>query len=178
MKRKNYGTTFHLISKIEPAELRRLTMNEVGEKSKEKLYNYLRDLAESYPDFDDWFYDTVIPAINLKNNTREIIIAITEVEKEKKYLISGIAILKKTKDEKKICTFRIHEDFRNCGIGSDLFEQCFSYLETRKPIITISQNRIEMFKSHLERYEFEETQQLNDYYKNGSIEFVFNGYLE
>ncbi len=115
---------FFRVSKIEPEQLRHFMITEVGEKSKDKLYNYLKDLARSYPDFDRWFYDTVIPELEDKTERREIIIVLSELEEIKNTVLTGIAILKKTKEEKKICTFRIHEDYRNQGIGTKLFEEC------------------------------------------------------
>ncbi|OFI05011.1 hypothetical protein CLOACE_19800 [Clostridium acetireducens DSM 10703] len=177
MKIKIKKNFYYRVSQIEPEVMRHFMINEVGEKAKEKLYNYLRDLAESYPQFDEWFYNTVIPEIELKNGEREIIIVLSELEGCNKAVLSGIAILKKKQLEKKICTFRIHEDYRNQGIGTELFEKCFEYLGTKKPMISISQDRKEMFEKHIKCYEFEETQILKDYYKKGSIEYVYNGWL-
>ncbi|MEK4430184.1 GNAT family N-acetyltransferase [Paenibacillus sp. FSL M7-0802] len=169
--------TFYKVSEIEPEVLRHFMINEVGERAKDKLYNYLRDLTESYPDFENWFYNVVIPEVELKDGKREIIIVLSEIEGHPQALLSGLAILKKTKREKKICTIRIHEDFRNQGIGSELFEKCFEFLKTRKPIITISHFRKEMFDNHISNYNFIETQVLKDYYKQDSIEYVYNGFL-
>ncbi|BFT76144.1 GNAT family N-acetyltransferase [Paenibacillus sp. P36] len=166
------------VSEIEPELLRSYIINEVGEKAKDKLYNYLRDLTESYPQFEGWFFNVVIPDIELKNGKREIIIALSEVEDFPGSVLTGIAILKNTDEEKKICTFRIHENFRSQGIGTELFEECFKYLGTKKPIITISSDRKEMFEHHIKFYNFAETQVLEDYYKKNSIEYVYNGHLE
>lgn len=177
MKTKVEKNFYYRVSQIEPEVLRHFMINEVGEKAKEKLYNYLRDLAESYPQFDDWFYNVVIPEVELKNGEREIIIVLSELKGSSKAMLTGIAILKKKELEKKICTFRVHENYRNQGIGTELFEKCFEYLDTRKPIITISDNRKEIFKKHIINYKFEETQILKDYYKKGSIEYVYNGFL-
>lgn len=178
MEMKIRNTTYHLVSKIEPEELRLFMLNEIGEKSKDKLYNCLKELAQSYPNFEKWFYDIVIPEIEMKNGTREIIIALSEIEdKNPTTILTGIAILKKTEKERKICTFRILDDYRNQGVGTELFEKCFEYLETRSPIITISENRKHMFDYHLDVYNFEETQQLEDYYIKGSTEYVYNGFL-
>lgn len=174
---KIINTNFIKLSETEPEAVRRLMINEVGEKAKEKLYNNLKDLAESYPNFGEWFYNTVMPEMELKNGEREIIIAVSEVENRKKYLLTGIAILKKTVDEKKICTFRVHKDFRNQGIGTGLFEECFKYLDTKKPKITISENTIDMFKKHIEYYQFDRCEILDGYYKKGIKEYVYNGKL-
>ncbi|MGG3510224.1 GNAT family N-acetyltransferase [Paenibacillus lautus] len=169
---------FLKISEIEPSELRKFIISEIGEKSKDKLYNYLKDLSESYPQFEEWFYNVVIPEVEEKNGEREILVVLSVIEGNPQAILSGIAILKKTKDEKKICTFRVHEDFKNKGIGTELFERCFEYLGTKKPIISISEDRIEMFKYHIEKYKFEKTQEICGIYKPDSIEYVFNGYLK
>lgn len=72
--------TFYKVSEIEPEVLRHFMINEVGERAKDKLYNYLRDLTESYPDFENWFYNVVIPEVELKDGKREIIIVLSEIE--------------------------------------------------------------------------------------------------
>lgn len=177
---KLINTEFLKVSKVQPDTLKAYLIQEVGLKSQDILYNYLKDLNDSYPDFKEWFYDKVLKGILVENNKREIIIALSKLENEnveKKYIITGIAILKKTNDEKKICTFRIHEDYRNLGIGKSLFEECFEYLETNKPIITISGDRKEMFEPLIKQFEFTLEQELKDYYKKGSVEYVYNGTL-
>lgn len=175
---KKFNTTFVRLSETKPDSIRKLMLNAVGEKSKEKLYNNLKDLTDSYPNFEKWFYNTVIPEMELKNGKREVIIAISEFTESKECLITGIAILKKSLSEKKICTFRVHKDFRGNGIGSELFEECFRYLGTRKPMISISENTIDMFKKHIETYKFHEEEVLDGYYKEGIKEHVYNGKLK
>lgn len=177
---KIISTDFLRVSKIQPETLKSFLIQEVGLKSQDIVYNYLKDLNDSYPDFRNWFYSKVLNDILEKNNQREIIIALSELDSiniEEKYIITGIAILKKTCDEKKICTFRIHEDYRKLGIGKSLFEECFEYLETNKPIITISGDRREMFEPLISQFEFTLEQELKDYYKTGSVEYVYNGTL-
>lgn len=178
MSMKIKKNSYYRVSEIEPEILRRFMINEVGVKAKDKLYNYLRDLAESYPRFDDWFYNVVIPEVEMKNGEREIIIAMSELEGSNEVILTGIAILKKKQSEKKICTFRVHEKYRNQGIGTELFEECFKYLGTRKPIITIAHDRKELFEKHISNFNFKENQSLKDYYTQGSIEYVYNGFLE
>lgn len=174
------STNYLKLSEIQPDTLKSFLMQEVALKSQDILYNYLQDLNDSYPDFKNWYYEKVVRDILDKNNRREIIVALSELdttELEEKHVITGIAILKKDIDEKKICTFRIHEDYRKLGIGKNLFEECFKYLETNKPVITISSNRKEMFDPLIKYFKFELNQELKDYYKNGSIEYVYNGVL-
>ncbi|TYA14695.1 GNAT family N-acetyltransferase [Paenibacillus faecis] len=173
----NYTNIFHGLSTIQPEILRKFLFDEIGERSKDKLYNHLKELEHCYPKFDHWFYNVVIPEVELRDGKREIIIALTQMLDTKKTYLTGIAILKKTKDEKKICTFRIHENYRNMGIGTALFEQCFLYLETRKPLITVSSDRLEMFRNHIDHFDFRIYQSLDNFYKQGSTEYVYNGYL-
>lgn len=173
-------TKFIKTSEITPDELQKYIIQEVGEKSESNIYNYLKDLNYSYPNFKNWFYNRVVVDLENKNRQREIILAFTEIEVtegESKHVISGLAILKKTHDERKICTFRIHEEFRSKGIGKSLFEECFEYLETNLPIITISEDRREMFNPLIEQFNFQLTEVLPDYYREGTTEYVYNGKL-
>lgn len=157
-------------SEIKPEELKIYISSIVGSISQKSIYNDLSDLSDSYPDFKSWYENKVIKEISEGNKQREIIIALENNEE-----IVGISILKKTKEEKKICTFRIHEDYRNQGVGKSLFEESFKYLETRKPIITISENRKKMFEPLIKYYNFELVQKLPNYYKEDVVEFVYNG---
>jgi hypothetical protein len=174
---KNMENTFVLISSTEPEVMREYIITEIGERSKDKLYNFLKDLEKSYPDFDNWFYKTVAPEVKKRTGEREIIIVLSHFGKCVKQILTGIAILKKTPYEKKICAFRVHENYRFQGIGSELFEKCFEFLETRTPVITISSDRMSMFKHHIDKYNFVEKEILKDYYVKGSTEYVYNGIL-
>lgn len=171
------NTTYLKVSDLNPKEFRDFFTNELRIYSKSKIYNQISDLSEVYPNFDEWFFNVVIPDLKLRNGVREIIFSLTNLHGNSTPVLSGIAILKKTDNEKKICTIRVHEHFRNLGIGSELFEKCFDFLETRKPVISISENSMEMFKKHIEDFDFELTHELNGYYVAGVTEYVFNGDL-
>ena len=75
------------------------------------------------------------------------------------------------------CSIRVNERYRNSGIGTELFKACFKFLETDKPVITISEKNIPIFKKHIDKYKFEQKQILDDYYIKGSKEYVYNGTL-
>ncbi len=175
--KNEYNSCYIKLSETQPEHIRKLMISLVGEKSKEKLYNNLKDLEEIYPDFENWFYSKVIPELELKNGQREIIVVISEDKNTKKSVLSGIAILKKTIDQKKICTFRVHKDYRNQGIGTLLFKACFEYLETEMPVISISEKILDEFESHIKKFHFELTTIHDSYYKNGIKEYVYNGSL-
>ena len=185
MEMKIIKNEFILVSEIKPEEMRNYAIFDIGEKLIDKAYNFLRDLEKSYPNFSNWYHGKVVPELRNKSYEREIIIVSSEIENKveditpkKKYELTGIAILKKTRTEKKICAFRIHEDYRAQGIGKELFEQCFKFLDTREPVITISSDRIDIFRSFIEKYNFTEKERLKDYYIEGSTEYVYNGYLK
>lgn len=169
-------STPYRLSQISPEDIREYLIYEIGEKAQHKIYNKLVDLKESYPRFDEWFHNTVYPELTEYPEQREIIIVISALGKKK--ILTGIAILKKTATERKICTIRIHENFRGQGIGTMLFEECFKFLETRLPIITISENREADFAKHIQKFGFIKTQSLKDLYKPGCVEFIYNGELE
>lgn len=169
-------STPYRLSQISPEEIREYLIYEVGEKSQHKIYNKLVDLKDSYPEFDSWFHNTVYPELTASPEQREIIIVITTLEKKK--VLTGIAILKKTSTERKICTIRIHEHFRGRGIGTMLFEECFSFLGTRLPVITISENREADFVKHINKFGFIKTQSLKGLYKPECIEFIYNGAID
>lgn len=178
MKDKVKITEFIKVSELEPEDLRKRMCIQVGQKATDLLYNYLKlDLTLNYPDFENWYYNIVIPSLENDKREREVIIALSKVEGLKEPEITGIAILKKTENEKKICTFRVHEGYRSLGIGTQLFEECFKYLGTRKPIITISEDREPMFRKHIETYKFKCVESIPNLYRVGVKEYIYNGKL-
>lgn len=111
-----------------------------------------------------------LEAAELKSN-REIIICENELK------IAGIAILKKDKEEKKICTLRVAKEFQHQGIGHQLVEMCMKELYTDRPMITLHQNKLNQFEKLLDYYNFELEQTQKHYYSIFSTELVFNGFL-
>ena len=125
-------------------------------------YNHLQ-----YPDYYKWFYTKSIPRIFTK--TGDIIFYLNGFD------IIGLTILKKTEEEKKICTFLINEEYRKKGYSKQLMEDSFTYLETDKPIITIPKIRLEEFSKIITAYDFKETSKTNDYF---SEEVIFNDFTK
>lgn len=177
MRYKVLETEYVKINDITPNCIRKYMISQVREKAFNTLYNHLRSLSNNYPNFKQWFDCTVRPEVDLKDGRREIIIAFSKIDGNDKSIITGIAILKKDAIEKKICAFRINEKYRGLGIGTGLFEACFDYLGTSNPIITISGDKVEMFEKYIEMYNFKLEEVLENYYINGSNEYVYNGKL-
>lgn len=131
-----------------------------------RAYNVTDCICKDYPNHFNWYWEKTVPAV-LKG-TREIIIA--TIDKK----IVGVVILKK-EEECKICTLLILENCRGRGIATTLLNESFKYLGTTKPLITIGSNKIEMFYKIIKKYEWEQTQVLENYYNDDSKEIVFNG---
>ena len=83
-------------------------------------------------------------------------------------------ILKKHKEEKKICTLYIEKNFRNKKIGSQMIKKSFEYLGTNKPCITIPEEEYLNFKPLLDKYNFIETKKIKNYYRKNKIEYFYN----
>lgn len=114
-----------------------------------------------------------------KRNGRVMLIAISDVKIDGITVkqLTGIAILKNTNREKKICTFRVFPKYREQGIGSMLLNICFKYLGTTKPLISISSLSRDAFTHIIEKYKWELYETLPDFYQKGVTEYVFNGFL-
>lgn len=132
------------------------------------IYYYLSDAKRFYPDFDVWYFTNVIPSIARKE--KQILMM-----KDEKNL-KGIAIVKNTLKEKKICTLRVMEGYQNRGIGLKLFEKSFETLHTRFPLLSVSEEKYLDFKKIFDYYGFKLTSVIEGYYRTGKKELFFNEY--
>jgi len=128
------------------------------------IYPSLKDAKKYYPHFETWYKDKVVP--DLLNLDRELILE----ERDKR--IVGISIIKES--EKKLCTLRIIDEFQNRGIGLKLFEKTFKKLDTTKPFLTVSEEKLVEFAKIFKYYGFILTSVHNDLYRNGKKEYFFN----
>lgn len=133
-----------------------------------KAYNITDNICKDYPKHFEWYWKKTVPAV--LEGTREIIVA--TIDKK----IVGIVFLKKEADECKICTLLVLEEYRGKGIATMLLKEAFEYLGTTKPLITIGSHKIEQFSAIIKKYNWKQTQVLNEgYYNDTSKELVFNG---
>jgi hypothetical protein len=109
-------------------------------------FRFIEDLKVFYPDFKYWFYEKVVPGID--HGSRKIL------DVRRNGVIIGIAILKKDRNETKLCTLKVHQDYQNLGIGIKLFHQSFDWLETSKPLLTVNEERHPQFK-RIFKYKFD-----------------------
>ncbi|EOS23433.1 hypothetical protein C806_02938 [Lachnospiraceae bacterium 3-1] len=134
------------------------------------IYDFLKRLNIEYPGFSKW-YKRLFVGKNELQNGREIIIC------EKDYRIAGVAILKSTEGEKKICTLRVAAPFQRQGIGKELMEMSFEWLQEDKPLITMHKSKQHEFAALLEYYGFVLEQTQWNYYNIFSTELSYNGIL-
>lgn len=134
----------------------------------DKLYSVTKKLEKDYPMHKEWFYNKFVKELDGKK--REIIYY------EMDSLIYGVAFLKKTDEEKKICTIYVDEKYRKQGVGNLLIKASMDFLETTKPLISMPDYKEKCFKKIIERYNWEKTQEIDCLYSNNK-EIVFNGFL-
>lgn len=140
------------------------------EKLKKLLDNVLMlslQVKDDYPDYKNWFMTKQLPGIY--DNTRNIIIAHIDEN------IVGFASLKKTKEEKKICTFYVEKSFRKNRIGSLLVTKAIEYLEEEKPLITIPMDKLNEFIKISNKYGWKITDIQENLYRTTVPEVIVNG---
>ncbi len=133
------------------------------------ILSVLNPLELEYPRFNNWFMRTVLPG--LWTGGREIVLILNDDAPV------GILILKRKRRERKICTLRVMESYQRMGYGTYLGEKASSLLGTATPMITVSSTRIREFLPLLRKGEYHLTEIADNYYRNASREFVFNGFL-
>ncbi len=106
-------------------------------------------ISQEYPNYVEKYYTKYIPGIF--DGTREIIICMDDSN------VVGIATLKKTKEERKICTLFVADPYRLQGIGRKLLGKAFKWLETTSPVISMASRKTYMFKAIIDYYEWQIT---------------------
>lgn len=132
--------------KIEP---KFLISSNLNENVIDKIYELTKDIENTYPDYKEWFYNKHTKEENRKTiyikNNNEII---------------GVVNLKK--EENKLCTIYIKEEYRNQGISNILLEETFKYLGTTKPYLTCDKNNLKYLNKIIKKYNWKKTGIIND----------------
>ena len=126
-------------------------------------------VKSDYPDYKQWYQTTQIPGIY--DGSRNIIIA------HIKNKIVGFVSLKKTPEEKKICTFYVEKNFRRHAIGSILATKAVEYLEEEKPLITIPMDKLHEFTKIAKKYNWEVSEIKENLYRTTTPEVIVNGII-
>lgn len=129
----------------------------------------LLSLRQNYPNFEQWLDEKVMTQLG---DTRKIIVALSE------QVIVGVMVLKNTVSERKICTLWVQEEYRKNGIGTELIKYAIKELETKYPLITVSENSHMNFLPLMEKFHFRLKRRYRGYYQPEIIEYAYNGLLE
>jgi len=127
-------------------------------------------VKDDYLDYRTWYQTIQIPGIY--NGTRNIIIA------HIKERIVGFISLKKTSEEKKICTFYVEKNFRRNKIGMLLAAKAVEYLEEDKPLITIPLDKLNEFAHIAAKYYWQISDIKENLYRLNNPEVIVNGELK
>jgi len=161
------------MAKIEIDDIQELISKGYSPEKLQKILNDVLILSlqvkDDYPDYKNWFITKQIPGIY--DNTRNIIIAHIDGR------IVGFASLKKTQEEKKICTFYVEKSFRRNKIGTLLMEKIVNYLEEEKPLITIPMDKLNEFIKISNKYNWEITDIKENLYRTTTPEVIVNGLI-
>lgn len=133
-----------------------------------RIRNILADLELCYPNFSLWI-EKVFCELK-SSDKRRIILAIDGDF----FHILGVAIIKNTSQEKKICTLRVLREYQGQGIGTVLLESAIKALQDPRPLITVSELQIDIFKPFLEKYGFLLKDKVKSLYRVGKYEYFFN----
>lgn len=150
-----------LSQQTEPMLVQSLDYNRIYEK-----VEHLK--AVDYPEFHHWFWHKVVPGY--ENNTRGIFVRADGNR------ITGIAIAKRGL-ERKLCTLWVDEAFRDRGLAGSLADEAFNWLQTRKPLFSVSKKKLNEFRGLLRSWDFGSGVQYEGYYHQSATEIVFNGSL-
>lgn len=134
-----------------------------------QIYFVTDHLRKDYPNHQEWFFNKHLPEVG-KN--REVFFVRIYNN------VYGVAFVKNTKEEKKICTFYIMEHARNIGIGRALMKTAMQYLQTTKPMITMPGHKVRYFLHFMHMYDWKICQIIDGAYIKDQDEIVFNGVLK
>lgn len=138
-----------------------------------KIYMITDHISDDYPKRKEWFFTKQLPA-TINSDERNILFV--RNPKDDNEIIS-MACLKRTAEEKKICTLYVSDKYRGLGIGTAIVEESMRWLGTTKPFITLADYKLEMFRPIIKKYGWELTEVVSGLYNDRTQELCFNGTL-
>ena len=138
-----------------------------------KIYKITSLICNDYPQYKEWYFKKQLPE-TITSNKRNILFVKTPKNDNE---IISMACLKKDKEEQKICTLYVCNQYRNLKIGSSLVEESMKWLGTTKPLITLADYKLELFIPFIKKYNWELTESLPQVYNKNFQELCFNGTL-
>lgn len=131
-----------------------------------QISHFLSDISALYPNFNYWLqYKFYQPS---HESQRKIIIAHNGTA------LLGIALLKKSHDENKICTLYTSPFHQGQGIGSQLVDLSLQYFDSPDVLITVAQEKLIELAPILKSKGFICTSSIQGFYRPESTEYFFN----
>jgi len=131
-------------------------------------YAVVRDLTDSYPGFESWFFGTAMP--DLATGRGRMLLA------EQDGQVVGLALGKRDDTETKLRCLRVVPRLRGRGIGAGLVDRMLEGLGCDRPLVTVPQDMLhEHAATFVNRYGFALTRVERGLYREGRLEYVFNG---
>lgn len=135
-----------------------------------KLFqNILSDLEIEYPFFLKWLHKVFC---ELQITEERIILVYCNDSNI--FEIMGLAILKNTIEERKICTLRVLPKYRRQGIGTCLLRKSTEVLNDPYPLITVSGMHMDSFGPFLRKNDFVLKDKIKSLYIRGCYEYFYN----
>jgi hypothetical protein len=141
---------------------------EWGQLQPSDVWQHLSHLEDRYPNFRSWYYDKVIPGAF---EGKRCLLACLAGEN-----LLGIAIAKRGEEEK-LCTLWVCQEARAVGVANIIAQRAFDWIGTSRPLFTVPEEQIPFFRGLLRRWNFDQTQKIAGYYRQGKVEHIFNGHL-
>lgn len=138
-----------------------------------KIYMITDFICDDYPKYKEWYFTKQLPATISGDERNILFVRNPENDNE----IISMACLKRDEEEQKICTLYVSDKCRGLGIGKAIVEESMRWLGTTKPLITLADYKLEMFKPIINKYGWELTEVVSGLYNDRSQELCFNGTL-
>lgn len=139
------------------------------EKPKLKtLVDAYKSMGIDYPKTDDWLELVVLPG--LRDGTRKFF----TIHRESDGKVISLVLAKKTNDEDKICTVWTLPHYRDNGMATELIGKALQWLGNSFPILTIPEEHSESFRPIINKFNWELVGRIENYYRPGSTELIFN----
>ncbi|MFH1987998.1 MAG: GNAT family N-acetyltransferase [Pseudomonadota bacterium] len=127
-------------------------------------------LRSSYPLFDQWFAQKVLPGIYTGERTLLI--------EKRASLAVAYMILKHTDTERKLCTLRVRPNYESKGLGVRLFQTAFELLGTERPLLSVSELAAPKFERIFKYFAFGQEAAYLGRYIPMVNELAYNGLLD
>jgi len=132
-----------------------------------KAFELTSGLDVFYPDFNDWYWNKVVPSTMTGDS--EVILA------EHLDQVVGVALVKRGEEPKLRC-LRVRPEYVGRGVGVHLIDRSLKQLGCDKPMVTVPEEKInELSRIMVNRFDFDLSHVDRGLYRPGKLEYQFNG---